>query len=111
MDWTRLAYAFAEYRFSPRVEAEDVQQADTVNINQKCFFQAARHLLNIDCPPVVVEYWRHLTSSSNSLEEAIKNFAFSLIATGSSENVQHGMHLLQDRPNGTNIFVSSWLKK
>ncbi|KIH61617.1 hypothetical protein ANCDUO_08105 [Ancylostoma duodenale] len=78
-DWTRIIFAFAEHRMSHTVDETDVQQA-------------ARVLLGCDCaPPSVSVTCRDF--SDLSLDDAKKEFAFSLAASSSPMHMQHGLCL------------------
>ncbi|KAK6760383.1 hypothetical protein RB195_021740 [Necator americanus] len=89
-DWTRIIFAFAEHRMSHTVDETDVQQA-------------ARVLLGCDCaPPSVPIICRDF--SDLSLDDAKKEFAFSLAASASPMHMQHVSALLDGRWSATNQF-------
>ncbi|EPB66493.1 ankyrin repeat protein [Ancylostoma ceylanicum] len=89
-DWTRIIFAFAEHRMSHTVDETDVQQA-------------ARVLLGCDCaPPSVSVSCRDF--SDLSLEDAKKEFAFSLAASASPMHMQHVSSLLDGQWSATNQF-------
>uniref|UniRef100_A0A1I7WYN1 BTB domain-containing protein n=1 Tax=Heterorhabditis bacteriophora TaxID=37862 RepID=A0A1I7WYN1_HETBA len=73
---------------------------------EKYFFNilAARLLLGAECAPPSTLFWRHEVSKDCSFEDACKNFAFSLIATGSTENIRHATSLLNEKLNSSNQF-------